>query len=118
MNMTRSEVSEQIAVQRSKDQYFIKSWEAGHSFVDFDLIERFSAGHGGEGAIEGFELLDMEQMWRALLELDPDKLVRVRGGAGEVIEWVWQDSAGVEKKNVYPFTPAGLMKIIDDEFFA
>lgn len=116
--MTRSEVSEQIALKRRKEQCFIKSWETGHTFVDFDLIERFLAKGSGERAIEGFELLDLEQMWQALIELDPDKLVRVRSGDGEVIEWVWQDSRGSEKKNVYPFTPEGIMNIIDDEFFA
>jgi hypothetical protein len=118
MNMTRSEIIEQIEMKRRGQQFFIKTWENGKSFVDFDLIERFIAKRGGERAIEGFELLDMEQMWLALIELDPDKLVRVGSGTGEVIEWLWTDSQGNDKKNVYPFTPEGIMKIIDDEFFA
>lgn len=118
MNLTRSEVIEQLAAQRKEGECFIKSWETGHSFVDFDLIERFVSNCGHERALEGFELLDMEQMWQSLIDLDPDKLVRVGSRGSEVIEWVWRDSNGVEKKNVYPFTPEGIMNIIDDEFFA
>ena len=118
MNLTRSEVIEQIAAQRRAKQFFIKSWETGQTFVDFDLIERFISKRSQDRAIEGFELLDMDQMWQVLIELDPDKLQRVKRGEGEVIEWLWQDQNGAEKKTVYPFTPAGIMTIIDDEFFA
>jgi hypothetical protein len=116
--MTRSEVIDRIAAQRKPEQFFIKSWEDGHTFVDFDLIERFIGRRGQEAEIEGFELLDMEQMWQALIELDPDKLIRVKSGEREVIEWDWKESDGIEKKSFYPFTPEGIMTIIDDEFFA
>ena len=116
--MTRSEVTEQITARRKGNQFFIKSWETGHTFVDFDLIEQFISRQGHDRVLEGFELLDMEQMWQALIELDPDKLQRVKSGNSEVIEWIWQDKDGVEKKTVYPFTPAGIMTILDDEFFA
>lgn len=118
MNLTRSEVIDQIALRRRQDQFFIKTWESGHSFVDIDLIERFINKQGPVGAFEGFELLDMEQIWQTLIDLDPDKLTRVKSIGGEIIEWTWTDSHGVEKKTVYPFTPDGIMKIIDDELFA
>lgn len=116
--MTRSEVIDQIARQRRPEHCFIKFWEAGHSFVDFDLIEKFIAKLGQDAAIEGIELLDIEQMWLTLIELDPDKLIRVKSGEGEIIEWDWKKSDGTEMKSVYPFTPEGIMTIIDDEFFA
>jgi hypothetical protein len=116
--MTRSEVTEQITARRKENQFFIKSWETGQTFVDFDLIERFISRQGHERPLEGFELLDMEQMWNALIQLDPDKLQRVKRGENEIIEWLWQDKDGVEKKTVYPFDPEGIMTIIDDEFFA
>ena len=116
--MTRNDVTERIAAQRRPEHCFIKSWGAGHKFVDFDLIDRFIGTAGRDERIEGFELLDIEAMWQALIELDPDKLVRVKSGGGEVIEWLWRDSDGTEKKRVYPFTPEGIMTIVDDEFFA
>lgn len=115
--MPKSEVIAQIAVQRRAEHCFVKSWGVGHKFVDFDLIDRFIQKPGQEDAIEGFELLDIEQMWQILIDLDPDKLLRVKTGEGEVIEWDWVDSSGVEKKTFYPFSPEGIMTIIDDEFF-
>jgi hypothetical protein len=118
MNLTLSEVVDQIGRQRKREQYFIKAKESGNDFVDIDLIERFIARPLTGSAFESFELLDMEQIWRTLIELDPDKLARVKRADGEVIEWTWTDSHGIEKKTVYPFTPEGIMKIIDDEFFA
>jgi len=116
--MTRSEVIDKIVAQRREGQFFVKSWETGHSFVDLDLIDRFISKGGKDTAIEGFELLDMEQMWLTLIELDPDKLMRVKSGEGEIIEWDWKKSNGTEKKSFYPFTPEGIMTIIDDELFA
>jgi hypothetical protein len=118
MNLTRNEVIEQITSTRKPGDFFIKTWETGHTFVDYDLIDRFMARRGQGGPIEGFELLDMEQMWQALIDLDPDKLTRVRTAEGEIIEWLWPGGDGTEKKTVYSFDPEGIMTIIDDEFFA
>jgi hypothetical protein len=118
MNLTRSEVIDQLAIERKQGDHFIKTWQAGHSFIDIDLIDRFVATTGRGEALEGFELLDMEKMWQTLIDLDPDKLARVKVSGGEIIEWTWVDNHGIEKKTVYPFTPEGIMKIIDDEFFA
>lgn len=116
--MSRSEIIKQITVQRKADHCFIKYWSTGHTFIDFDLIDRFIAKTGEQEVVEGFQLLDIEQMWQVLIDLDPDKLLRVHSGEHEVIEWIWKDSSGTEKKTIYPFSPEGIMTIIDDEFFA
>jgi len=116
--MTRNEVVEQLNTQRREEHCFIKTWGVGSKFVDFDLIDRFIIKAGKDDEFAGFALFDIEEMWQTLIELDPDKLLRVKSGQGEVIEWEWQDSAGVVKKTIYPFSPEGIMTIIDDEFFA
>lgn len=116
--MTRNEVISKITTDRRENHCFIKLFKTGHTLVDFDLIDEFISKRDQSGAIDEFELLDMEQMWQTLIQLDPDKLQRVERGEGEVIEWLWQDKSGAEKTTVYPFTPAGIMTIIDDEFFA
>jgi len=116
--MTRSEVIEQIVAQRREGHCFIKTWGTGHKLVDFELIDRFMQQAGAGDRIEGFELLDIEQMWQILIDLDPDRLIRVKREESEVIEWIWSDSDGTERKTVYPFSPEGIMTIIDDEFFA
>jgi hypothetical protein len=116
--MTSNDVIAKIAAEREERHCFIKSWITGHTFIDFNLIDPFIRTLGKDATIEGFELLDIEQMWQTLIDLDPDKLQRVKSGSGEVVEWLWKDSDGTEKKTVYPFTPEGIMTIIDDEFFA
>lgn len=118
MNLTTGEVIEQIFIQRKPEHCFIKTWETGHSFIDIDLIDRFITKGKKDRAIEGFELLNLEQTWQALIDLDPDNLNRVKTGTGEVIEWLWTAADGTEKKTVYPFTPEGIMTIIDEELFA
>ncbi len=116
--MNRNEVIEQITTQRTEEHCFIKSWGTGHKFADFDLIDRFIRKEGESGQIEGFELLGLEQMWQILIDLDPDKLTRVTRDDGEVIEWLWDTRDGSQKKRVFPFSPEGIMTIIDEEFFA
>lgn len=118
MNLTRCEVIEQIDMKRRGEHCFVRTWEAGHTFVDIDLIDRFIARGWKSGALDGFELLDLEQAWQTLIALDPDRLSRVKSPKGETIEWVWKDSQGKEHKTLYPFTPEGIMTIIDDELFA
>lgn len=116
--MTRSEVISKIATDRKETHCFIKLFKTGHTLVDFDLIDEFISKRDQSGEIDEFELLDIEQMWQTLIDLDPDKLTRSGSGADEVIEWYWTNSEGVEKKTSYPFTPDGIMNIVNDDFFA
>jgi hypothetical protein len=55
-------------------------------------------------------------MWRVIAELDPDPLSRVREGEREIIRWVWQDRQGKEQVTTFPFTPEGLMELMESEF--
>ncbi|NVO00324.1 MAG: hypothetical protein HXX17_13465 [Geobacteraceae bacterium] len=116
--MTKSEIIGRIESERKQGECFIKFYKTGHTLVDIDLIDAFIAKRDQSGEIDEFELLDMEQTWLALIELDPDRLIRSGKSANEVIEWIWSDSGGNEKKTIFPFTPDGIMQIINDEFFA
>lgn len=116
--MTGSEVLEQMRAQRNANHCCIKWWRKEKDFVDFELIDSFVKQVKPDDIIDGFKLLDLEQMWEALLDLDPDKLVRVKKGDQELIEWVWHDKAGMEQTSIYPFTPQGIITILNDEFFA
>ncbi|KAF0216287.1 MAG: hypothetical protein FD174_3741 [Geobacteraceae bacterium] len=116
--MTGNEVMRQIEAQRNANHCCIKWWREEKDFVDFELIDRFIEQVKPDDIVDGFALLDLEQMWKVLTNLDPDKLMRVKKGDGEVIEWVWSDRDGKEKTSIYPFTPEGIMTILNDEFFA
>lgn len=115
--MTRNEAIERIRSERSAGHCCVKSWRDNHKIVDFELIDKYLE-QGGVDTIEGYELLDLEQLWEALTALDPDNLKRVSTAEGEVIEWLWTDRNGMERKNAYPFSPEGIMTIMNDEFFA
>ena len=116
--MTRNEAIERIKAERRAGHCCVKSWRDEHKIVDFELIDNFMAQGGDENTIEEFELLDLEQLWGALTALDPDNLSRVATAAGEVIDWSWTDKDGSVKKNSFPFSPEGIMTIMNDEFFA
>jgi hypothetical protein len=116
--MTGKEVAERIAREKREGKPFIKWWSKANDVVDFDLVSRFIDKVRDDETIDGFELLDMDQMWDALLSLDPDNLVRVKSNGEELIQWVWQDSAGAERTNTYPFTPHGLITLFDEELFS
>lgn len=116
--MTGSEVLQQIKAQRTEGHAFIKWHRKEKGFVDFELIDRFLERLKPEDIIDGFSLLDLEEMWKVLTDLDPDKLARVKKGDREIIQWEWAGKDGAEKTSVYPFTPEGIMTILNDEFFA
>ncbi len=116
--MTRKEAIERIRSERRAGHCCVKLWQDNHRIVDFELIDKYVDDSEADDTIEGFELLDLEQMWEALTALDPDNLNRVGTVGGEVIEWWWTDRNGAEKKNSYPFSPEGILTIMNDEFFA
>ena len=64
----------------------------------------------------GFQLLSLEEMWRLLVDLDPNPLSREREGERDVIRWQWEDPQGKEQATIFPFTPEGLMELMDRVF--
>lgn len=116
--MTGKDAVAQIATERGGAHQFIKWWRRADDVVDYDLIDRFVASARPDEVIDGFELLDLEGMWEVLLSLDPDKLMRVKRGGEEVIQWSWQGPGGAERTSTYPFSPEGIMTLFDEELFA
>ena len=116
--MTGSDIVQQIQAQRRAEHCIVKWWQQENDTVDFELIDRFIQQVKPTDRIDGFQLLDLEKMWEILIDFYPDNLKREMKGDGEVIEWVWSDKDGTPKMTVYPFTPQGVMTIINDEFFA
>lgn len=116
--MTGTEAVEQVRAQREERHCFVKWWRTHDDFVEFELIDPFLAGTGPSNIIDGFELFDLAGMWQLFLDLNPDRLSRVKRNGDELIEWRWQDSDGQDRLSSYPYTPAGLKALIDEEFFA
>ena len=115
--MTNETLREQIANLRQPGHCFIKWWGADESLVDYETIDSFLNKIGSIDEVTGIELIDMEGMWRILTELDPDPLSRSAEGGSEVIRWAWKDRGGKEHLTTFPFTPEGVMELMESEFF-
>jgi hypothetical protein len=115
--MNRAEMQERIERTRKPGDCFIKWWGDDAALVDYDLLERFLTMGEAVGQVAGLELLDLEEMWSVLCDLDPDPLSRVNDGGREVIRWVWKDRGGKEHLTTFPFTPEGVMELMESEFF-
>ncbi len=116
--MRGRDVVNEVKRQQTENLCFIKWWSKEKDFVDFELTDTFVGQAHGDEVIDGFELLDMERMWQVFTGLNPDNLSREKRNGDEVIRWVWFDKDGTERVNYYPFTPEGLKKLIDTDFFA
>lgn len=117
-SMTGREAAAQVQALRKERDCFVKWWRTADDLVDFELIDPFLAKVANGQSVDGFELLDQEGMWRLFTDLNPDQVTRTTQNGEEIILWKWQDGAGQEKVNSYPFTPAGLKALIDNDFFA
>lgn len=116
--MTGREAAAQVQARRKAGDCFVKWWRTADDLVDFELIDPFLAKVANGQEVDGFDLLDLEGMWRVFTDLNPDQVTREVRKGEEVILWKWRDSTGREKVSSYPFTPAGLKALIDNDFFA
>jgi hypothetical protein len=115
--MKGQELRDRIRQERRETQFFIKWWRREHDFMYFELIDDLLAQVTDDQEFEGYELMDMEQMWAHLQKIEPEHLSRERRTHGEMIVWKRSDpkQEGGEKTEVCPFTPKNLMTIFDVE---
>jgi len=114
--MNYAELQEKIGKERQPGDCFIKWWGDDEALVDYELLDRFLEKEASIGEVAGFELFDMDGMWGVITELDPDPLSRVREGDREIIRWAWYDRQGKEYVTTFPFTPEGVMELMESEF--
>lgn len=115
--MNHAELQKRISETRRQGHCFIKWWGDDTTLFDYELLDRFMARGETAGEVAGFELFDLEGMWNVLRELDPDPLQRVAEAGQEMIRWNWKDTAGKEHTTRFPFTPEGVMELMESEFF-
>ena len=115
--MSYADVRRMIERERQPSHCFIKWWGDDEALVDYELLDRFLAKERGADDVVGFELLSLDEMWQVFIDLNPDQLSRERTGGREEIRWVWKDRQGREQVSTFPFTPNGLMELMESEFF-
>ena len=113
--MTGIELMKQLEQLREERHYFIKWWRKENDFVDIELLESFyDAVQAGE-QFEGFELLDMEQLWEIVRKLCGERVTRTKQDGNEILTWERLDDKGASRKISCSFAPEFLMQIFDVE---
>ena len=115
--MTNESLRDEVTRLRQPGHCFIKWWGEDESLVDYDILDSFLKKIDSLDGVEGVELIDMEGIWKVLTELDPDPISREQEGGMEVICWGWKDRQGKEHVTTFPFTPEGVMELMESEFF-
>jgi len=112
------ELVKEIEKERSAhpDRVFIKWWRKEEDFIDFDLLTRFLENLNYSSDISGFDLIDQDQMWRAVESRTNGRVTRVQKNGDWVL--LWTPSKGLETDvtcTECPYTPDMLLKILDAE---
>lgn len=113
--MRGSEILQQIDQRASGNEQFIRWWRRENDFADFELIDDFRERVDGSQEFEGYELLDLDEMWRQLQKIAAKRLKREKRTKNDVVIWRHTDKSGKEKEETCPYTARALMTIFDVE---
>ena len=113
--MTGNELMKQLEQLRKESHYFIKWWRKENDFVDIELLESFYAAVKAGEQFEGFELLDMDQLWEIVRKLCGDRVTRTKQDGHEMLTWERLDNKGAKRNISCSFAPEFLMQIFDVE---
>lgn len=112
------ELVKKIKTERDShpDRIFIKWWRREEDFIDFDLVARFLERLDYGTEIGGFELINQEEMWKAIESRCEGRATRVQRDGGTVVLWNPPKDAELDERlPEYPYTPETLLKILDVE---
>lgn len=113
--MRGSEILNAIEQRQSSGQEFIRWWRRENDFADYELIDDFRKRVDSSQEFEGFELLDIEAMWRDLVRLSAHRLVREKRRRGDLVIWEREGESGEVNIETHPFSPQTLISIFDVE---
>ena len=110
------ELVKRIEAQRraNPDNIFIKWWRKEEDFIDFDLVTRFLENLNYKSEIDGFGLIDMNEMWRVVEARCKGKIVREERDGGLTLHWEPSKATGGNPVDL-PYTPESLLRILDAE---
>ena len=113
------ELVKQIEHEKSAhpDRVFIKWWRKEQDYIDFDLVSKFLERLDYGVEISGFELIDQDEMWATVEKRCNGRVSKVQREGRLVLLWTPPKGATVEEERLpeYPYTPEGLLKILDLE---
>ena len=110
--MEGQEILAEVNRQRTRGHRFIKWWRREHDFLNYELLDDFDARPDERIKwLEGFELLNTEQMWDELQHRFPERVSRETRTKGEFLVW---RRPGHDVQEC-PFTAENIMVVFDAE---
>jgi len=97
------------------DRVFIKWWRKEEDYIDFDLVTRFLENLDYSSEISGFELIDQDQMWRAVESRARGRVSKVQRDGNWMLLWTPPKGAEEVTCTECDYTPEVLLKILDAE---
>ncbi|MBU5611976.1 hypothetical protein [Geomonas azotofigens] len=98
------------------DRVFIKWWRNEEDFIDFDLLDRFLQNLKEGEKIDGFELINEDEMWRTLEARCQGRISKVKRDGDWVLQWTPPPNRKVEEvQTEYPYSAESMVKILDSE---
>lgn len=98
------------------ERVFIKWWRKEEDWIDFDLVSRFVSNLDYGTKIDGFDLIDQDEMWRTVERRCNGRVTKVQKGDDFVLLYTPPEGSEVEgNPPEYPYTPESLVKILDIE---
>jgi hypothetical protein len=113
--MTGKDLFKQLEQQREEYHHFIKWWRKENDFVDIELIDSFYETAKSGDQYEGFELLDLEQLWELIKKQCGERVMRMTQQGQEMVTWERLDKQGGKRTISCSFAPEFLMQIFDVE---
>ena len=98
------------------ENVFIRWWRKEEDYIDFDLVSRFLETLDYALEVEGFELIDQDEMWRIIESRCNGRISKVKQDGQWVLHWTPPKGAELEERlPQYPYTPEAMLKILDIE---
>jgi hypothetical protein len=112
------ELVKEIEKEKSShpERVFIKWWRKEEDWLDFDLVSRFIENLDYGTNIDGFDLIDQDEMWRTIESRCRGRVKKVQKDGEWVLQYNAPKGAEIEEtRTEYPYTPESLVKILDIE---
>jgi len=113
--MKGSEIVKELRDNKVDQQNFIKWWRRENDFLDYELVAKFLEDVEPNQEFGGYEVLGLEEMWRHLQKIAPERVKREKRGNREVVVWTREAEDGTESTQVCDLTPRNLMAVFDVE---
>lgn len=110
------ELVKEVERERSHhpERMFIKWWRKEEDWINFDLVTRFLENLNYSSDITGFELIDLDQMWRAVESRSKGAVRKVERDGKQIVLWTPPKHSEHEITcTECEYTPETLLKILD-----